>query len=76
MRNPPTVIFMPTNAQGEDARALTARQRLLRHLGDKTRIVDFPDKMLFCGGPTIVKVSAILSKTRASLNARTSGGGR
>lgn len=76
MRNPPTVIFMPTSAQGEDARALTARQRLLRHLGDKTQIVDFPDKMLFCGGPTIVKVSAILSKTRASLTAHANGGGR
>jgi hypothetical protein len=67
---------MPTSAQVEDARALTARQRLLRHLDGKARIVDFPDKMLFCGGPTIVKISAILSKTRASLNARASGGGR
>jgi hypothetical protein len=67
---------MPTSAHGEDARALSARQKLLQHLGDKTRIVDFPDKLLFCGGPTIVKVSAILSKTRASLTARASGGGR
>jgi len=48
----------------------------LRHLGDKTRIVDFPDQLLFCGGPTIVKVSAILSKTRASLIAHASGGGQ
>jgi hypothetical protein len=76
MRNPPTVIFMPTSAHGEDARALTARQTLLRHLGGKTQIVDFPDKLLFCGGPTIVKVSAILSKTRASLTARANGGGQ
>jgi iron complex transport system substrate-binding protein len=76
MRNPPTVIFMPTSAQGEDARALTARQRLLRHLGHKTRIVDFPDQLLFCGGPTIVTVSAILSKTQISLTARASGGGQ
>jgi hypothetical protein len=45
-------------------------------LDGKTRIVDFPDKMLFCGGPTIVKVSAILSKTQASLAARASGGGQ
>jgi iron complex transport system substrate-binding protein len=76
MRNPPTVVFMPTSAHGEDARALTARQRLLRHLDGKTQIVDFPDKLLFCGGPTIVKVSAILSKTRASLIAHASGGGQ
>lgn len=67
MRNPPRVIFMPTGARGSDARILTARQEMLRHLDGRTRVVDFPDKLLFCGGPTIIKVSSILSKTRASL---------
>ena len=66
MRNPPMVIFMPTNARDSDARETRARQELLRHLGGRTRIVDFPDRLLFCGGPTIIKVSAILKKTRAS----------
>ena len=66
LRHPPQIIFMPTAAQGADARALTARQKLLSHLGGRTRIVDFPDKLLFCGGPTIIKVSAIFSRTRAS----------
>jgi iron complex transport system substrate-binding protein len=66
MRNPPMVIFMPTNARDSDARETRARQELLGHLGERTRIVDFPDRLLFCGGPTIIKVSAILKKTRAS----------
>jgi iron complex transport system substrate-binding protein len=54
IRNPPNVIFMPSSARGEDARSLAARTRLLRHTGRKTRIVTFPDKLLFCGGPTII----------------------
>lgn len=66
MRNPPMVIFMPTNARDSDARETRARQELLGYLGGRTRIVDFPDRLLFCGGPTIIKVSAILKKTRAS----------
>jgi iron complex transport system substrate-binding protein len=66
IRNPPMVIFMPTNARDSDASETRARQELLSHLGGRTRIVDFPDRLLFCGGPTIIKVSAILKKTRAS----------
>jgi hypothetical protein len=67
VRNPPQVIFMPTAARGADAYALDARQKLLHHLGNRTQIVDFPDSLLFCGGPTIMKVSAILTKTRNSI---------
>lgn len=71
IRNPPQVIFMPTNARGSDAREVRARQELLSYLGGRTRIVDFPDRLLFCGGPTIIKVSAILSKTRAAFQKST-----
>lgn len=66
LRNPPQVIFMPTTARGADAREMNARQKLLAHLGGRTQIVDFPDKLLFCGGPTIIKVSSILAKARAA----------
>jgi len=66
LRNPPQVIFMPTKARGADAREMNARQKLLAHLGGRTQIVDFPDKLLFCGGPTIIKVSSILAKARAA----------
>ena len=68
MRNPPVVIFMPTQKPGSNARDISARQRLLAYLGDRTRIIEFPDRLLFCGGPTIIKVSAILAKTRASFD--------
>lgn len=66
MRNPPQVIFMPMHKSGSDARDMRARQKLLAHLGGRTRIIDFPERLLFCGGPTIIKVSSILSKTRAT----------
>lgn len=60
IRNPPDVIFMPTTATGEDGRQVDARLSALRHLGTRTRVVNFPDKLLFCGGPTIPKVMAAL----------------
>ncbi len=60
VRAPPDIIFMPLSAKGEDARSMTARKRMLAHLGNKTRIVNFPDQLLFCGGPTIIKVMEAL----------------
>jgi iron complex transport system substrate-binding protein len=60
IRKPPDVIFMPLSAKGDDARALVARRRVLAHLNGKIRLVNFPDKLLFCGGPTIIKVMAVL----------------
>ncbi len=60
IRTPPDVIFMPLSAKGDDARALSARTKLLSHLRGKTRIKNFPDKLLFCGGPTIIDVMAVM----------------
>lgn len=68
IRNPPQVIFMPGAGKGNNARALKARNQLLRHLAGKTKIVHFPDKLLFCGGPTIIKVSQILAETREAFH--------
>lgn len=67
IRNPPRVIFMPVNAKGEDARNLATRQKLLRHLGANVKIVPFPDRLLFCGGPTIIEASKIFRRTREEL---------
>ena len=67
IRNPPDIIFMPAAAKGEDAKQLAARLQLLRHVGAGTRIVAFPDKLLFCGGPTTIKVSQIFSRTREAM---------
>lgn len=60
LRNPPDIIFMPTQASGEDGRAITARQRLLRHLEGRTKVIAFPDTLLFCGGPTIIEAMQVL----------------
>ena len=58
LQNPPDIVFMPEAAAGEDKRGLAARRRLLNHLGNRTRVIPFPDNLLFCGGPTIVKAMA------------------
>jgi iron complex transport system substrate-binding protein len=60
IHKPPSVIFMASSAGGEDARAIAMRQRIFARLGDKTRVVPFPDKLLFCGGPTIIDVMRVL----------------
>jgi iron complex transport system substrate-binding protein len=60
IRKPPTVIFMPRSAKGDDARGLAMREDVLKHLKGKTRIVDFPDRLLFCGGPTVIKAIKLM----------------
>ncbi len=64
IRKPPAIIFMPRSGKGEDARALAMRQGVLRHLKGRTRIVDFPDKLLFCGGPTIIKAMDVMRSAK------------
>jgi iron complex transport system substrate-binding protein len=60
IRKPPTVIFMAISAEGDEARTLAMRQRMIARLGGKTRIVPFPDRLLFCGGSTIIDVMKVL----------------
>ena len=60
IRNPPDVIFMPMTLDGDAAREIAARQKLLRHLGGRSRVVGFPDRLLFCGGPTIIEVMRMM----------------
>jgi iron complex transport system substrate-binding protein len=60
IRNPPDVIFMPLAADRDAAREIAARQKLLRHLGGRSRVVGFPDRLLFCGGPTIIEVMRVM----------------
>lgn len=67
IRNPPDVIFMPLSGKGKNSREVSARQKLLRHLGNKVKIVHFPDRLLFCGGPTTVKVAQIFAKARGEM---------
>lgn len=67
IRNPPQVIFMPVTPQGDADRELASRQKLLKHLGGKTRIVPFRDQLLFCGGPTVIKVAQIFGDARKAV---------
>jgi iron complex transport system substrate-binding protein len=64
IRKPPSVIFMPMSAKGDDARELALRRNVLRHLHGRTKIVRFPDTYLFCGGPTIIKAVALMRTAR------------
>jgi iron complex transport system substrate-binding protein len=65
IRNPPDVIFMPLSGDGDGdaARELAARQKLLRHLRGKLAIVRFPDRLLFCAGPTIIDVMQVMGRS-------------
>ena len=60
IRKPPAVIFMASSAGGDEARIVAMRKRMIARLGGKTRIVSFPDKLLFCGGPTIIEMMQVL----------------
>lgn len=55
LAHPPDLIFMPESAFGADHRDLAARRKLLARLGARTRIIPFPDNLLFCGGPSIIE---------------------
>lgn len=65
IHNPPHVIFMPLQANGDEGRALAARKRLLRHMPD-TQIMAFPDHLFFCGGPNMIEAMERLKAARAS----------
>jgi iron complex transport system substrate-binding protein len=64
LRYPPKIIFMPQSSAGDDGRSVFMRRKILRHLAGKTRIVSFPDQLLYCGGPTIIDAARILNKAR------------
>jgi iron complex transport system substrate-binding protein len=69
IRKPPAVIFMPTSAKGASNNALIMRHRLLRHLQGKTQVIAFPDRLLFCGGPTILKAMTVFQSAHRKAKA-------
>ncbi len=60
IQSPPDVIFMPVKASGEEGRTLAMRETLAARLKGRTRIVPFPDRLLFCAGPTMVEAMAVM----------------
>ena len=60
LRDPPDVIFTPVSGPGDEGRALAVRHRALRALEGRTRVIAFPDRLLFCGGPTVIEAMGVL----------------
>jgi iron complex transport system substrate-binding protein len=60
LRHPPDVIFTPLANKSD--RALLLRHRVLARMDPKPQIIAFPEKLLNCGGPSIVAAMAILGR--------------
>ena len=60
IQSPPEVIFMPVKASGEEGRSIAMRERLTARLKGRTRTVPFPDRLLFCAGPTMVDAMGVM----------------
>lgn len=65
LRDPPDIIFTPMRAPGDDARALALRHRVLRLLRGRTRIIAFPERLLNCGGPSVIAAMRIFKSAAA-----------
>ncbi len=57
---PPSVVFMPVSGEGDEARLIDVRRRMLARLGGKIRVVAFPEKLLFCAGPSLIEAMRIM----------------
>lgn len=66
VRRPPDVIFMPATAKGDDARALALRHRVLAHLRGRTQVIGFPERLLNCGGPSVIEAMRVFKSARKS----------
>ena len=60
IRNPPDVIFTPLAQDGDGGRMLAARHAVLTKMADRVRVVPFPEKLLNCGGPSIIAAMKVL----------------
>ena len=60
IRNPPDVIFMPVSGSDANGRELAMRRKLLGKVKDRSRIIGFPDSLLFCGGPAIIEAMKVM----------------
>ena len=74
IQSPPDVIFMPVKASGEEGRTLAMRETLAARLKGRTRIVPFPDRLLFCAGPTMVEAMAVMKSAMTVAPAKAGAG--
>ena len=61
---PPRLLFTVGDRSGTDR---VLGHRVLRPLANRVAMRQFPEKLLFCGGPTIIDAVAHLSAARATL---------
>ncbi|CAN5178041.1 ABC transporter substrate-binding protein [soil metagenome] len=61
--NPPRVIM----SSGGNERDMVQRHSALARLKGRTTVADFPESMLFCGGPTIIRAMTRLKQIRLGL---------
>jgi len=67
LRKPPDIIFTPLIEHGEAGRALSMRHRVLSRLRPAPQVIAFPDKLLNCGGPTIIAAMRVMRAERSRL---------
>lgn len=72
LRNPPDIIFSPDKADGEEERALATRYRVLERLKGRTKIVTFPENLLFCAGPGMIDTMKVLASEPSTSGKRIS----
>jgi iron complex transport system substrate-binding protein len=63
LMNPPRVILSP----GGSEREIMQRHTALARLRGRTTVAEFPESLLFCGGPTIIRAMARLKQIRMGL---------
>ena len=61
--NPPRVIL----SSGGSERDMVQRHNALARLKGRTTVAEFPENLLFCGGPTIIRAMARLKRVRMGL---------
>jgi iron complex transport system substrate-binding protein len=61
--NPPRVIM----SSGGSERDMVQRHNALARLKGRTTVAEFPENLLFCGGPTIIRAMARLKQIRIGL---------
>jgi len=67
--HPPRVMLTPLpegRADGEK-RALTLRQQAMEAFSDRITEAEFPERLLFCGGPTIIPAMKRLTEIRRTI---------
>jgi iron complex transport system substrate-binding protein len=66
VQHPPTVVLTPERAKGvdEESRRIDMRLRALDTSRQPTVIGDFPARLFFCGGPTIIPAMERLAAIR------------